>query len=376
MSAESWAVVAGGAGREQTQRDNETAFRRWTIRPRMLRDVSTRDLSIELFGRRLRSPLLLAPVGQQEVAHREADLATARACASEQVPMVISSQASFPMERIAAAIGDTPHWFQLYWSKSDALVASFVRRAEACGCSAIVVTADTPLLGWRGRDLDLAYLTFALGMGIAQYTSDAEFAKLLKTFVPRPGPGIGLLFEGLRRQPLKLLRLLASPRRRAAAGLFLDTYSNPAVTWSRLPFLRELTKLPILVKGITHAADARLAIESGVDGIIVSNHGGRQVDGAIAALDALQQIVAEVDETLPVLFDSGIRSGADIFKALALGAKAALIGRPFVYGLAIDGEAGVRAVIANLLAELDLTMGLCGCSNVSDIGRDSVTQIP
>ncbi len=359
MSAESWAVVAGGAGREHTQRDNEAAFRRWAIRPRMLRDVSTRDLSIELFGRRLPSPLLLAPVGQQEVAHRAADLATARACAREQVPMVISSQASFPMERIAAAI-----------------VASFVRRAEACGCSAIVVTADTPLLGWRGRDLDLAYLTFALGMGIAQYTSDPEFAKLLKTFVPRPGPGIGLLFEGLRRQPLKLLRLLASPRRRAAAGLFLETYSNPAITWSRLPFLRELTKLPILVKGITHAADARLAIESGVDGIIVSNHGGRQVDGAIAALDALPEIVAEVGGTLPVLFDSGIRSGADVFKALALGAKAVLIGRPFVYGLAIDGEAGVRAVISNMLAELDLTMGLCGCSTVSEIGRESLTHMP
>jgi len=244
MSEQAFAYVAGGAGREATMAANLAAFDRRRIVPRMLRDVGARDLSVTLFGRRLAAPVLAAPIGVQELAHEDADLATARACASAGVPMIISNQASHPMEAIAAAMGDAPRWFQLYWGKSDALVASLVRRAEACGCEAIVVTLDTALLGWRTRDLDLGYLPFLEGKGIAQYTSDPVFQAML-------GGGNPSL-------------------------VFMATYSNPAITWERLAFLREQTRLPILLKGINHPDDALLAIRHGMDGIIVSNHGGRR----------------------------------------------------------------------------------------------------
>ena len=340
MTPEAFAYIAGGAGREATAAANLAEFDRHPIVPRMLRDVGTRDLSVELLGRTRPHPLLAAPIGVQEMAHAEGDLATARACAAQGVPLVISNQASHPMEAIAAEMGAAERWFQLYWGKSDALVASLVRRAEACGCTALVVTLDTALLGWRCRDLDLGYLPFLEAKGIAQYTSDPVFQAML---------------GGQSSDP------------HAASLLFMTTYSNPTITWERLAFLRQHTRLPILLKGINHPADARMAIEHGMDGVIVSNHGGRQIDGARAALAALPAVAAEVAGRVPVLFDSGIRGGADIFKALALGARAVLVGRPYVYGLAIDGEAGVSAVLRNMLAELDLTMGLSGCRSVSDI---------
>jgi lactate 2-monooxygenase len=349
LTPEAYAYIACGAGFEHTVDENSAAFDRWRIVPRMLRDVSSRDLSIELFGRKLNTPLLVAPIGVQELAHMDADLATAKAAAAERVPMIFSNQASVPMETMASAMGEQPRWFQLYWSKSDELVASLVSRAEACGCDAIVVTLDTTLLGWRTRDLDYAYLPFLRGMGIAQYTSDPVFRAMLK------------------KPPEEDIQ--------SAATLFTTIYSNPAITWEKLKFLREHTTKPILLKGINHPDDARQALNHGVDGIIVSNHGGRQVDGARAALDSLDEIAQALGGRVPLLFDSGIRGGAGIFKALALGATAVCVGRPYVYGLALAGEAGVRAVLSNMIADFDLTMATAGCASIDEINRDMLVRV-
>ena len=342
----------------------------------MMRDVSERDLSIELFGRRLPTPFLTAPIGVLELAHRDADVAVAKAAASEGVPMIFSNQASRSMEDCAAVMGDAPRWFQLYWSTSNELVASFVSRAEACGCDAIVVTLDTTMLGWRCRDLDLAYLPFAVGKGIAQYTSDPVFRSLLKPGKLEGGKptlkGVRSMLEVNDAYPGGVFKNMRSGMAIAAVRTFLSIYSRPSLTWDDLPFLRERTKLPILLKGIQHPEDARLAVEHGVDGIVVSTHGGRQVDGALGSLDSLPRVVAAVDGRIPVLLDSGIRGGADVFKALALGARAVLIGRPYVYGLALAGEEGVRSVLKNFAADLDLTMGLSGCRSIAEIGADNL----
>jgi lactate 2-monooxygenase len=383
MSKEAFAYVAGGAGNEDTVAVNRAGFRRWRIVPRMLRDVSVRDTSVELFGERLPGPLLLAPVGVLELAHRDADRAVAAAARTEGVPMVFSNQASAPMESCAEVLGDGRRWFQLYWSRSDELVESFVRRAERCGCSAIVVTLDTTILGWRPRDLAPAYLPFLRGKGIAQYTSDPVFRRLMReqsegepgSPQPRPTPAaLRTLIQLNRRYPGRFLRTLTSGSGRAAVQRFVEIYSRPSLTWDDLPFLRERTELPILLKGILHPDDARQAVEAGMNGVIVSNHGGRQVDGAIATIDALPSVVEAVGDRVPVLLDSGVRGGADAFKALALGAIAVLLGRPYVYGLAIAGERGVREVIRNHLAEFDLTMGLAGCRSTAEIGRDRVVR--
>lgn len=381
MTPEAWAYVAGGAGRESTLDANRAAFERWQIVPRVLRDVERRDLSIELFGRRLPSPLLLCPIGVLEMAHPEADLAVARAAAALGVPYVFSNQASVPMERCAAAMGEAPHWFQLYWGRSNELVASFVRRAEACGCSAIVLTLDTTMLGWRPRDLDLGSLPFMQGQGIAQYTSDPVFrAELGRTPRPtsEPKPPLSLqtittLLTQKANFPGGLLRNLTSGKPRAAVRQFMTTYSRPSLQWDDLKFLREHTKLPVLLKGVLHPDDAKKAVELGLDGLVVSNHGGRQVDGEIASLDALPAVAEAVNGRIPVLFDSGVRGGADVFKALALGATAVCLGRPYVYGLALAGQRGVEEVIGNVLAEFDLTLGLAGCASVREIGRAALT---
>lgn len=408
MSPEARAYVAGGAGREGTMDGNRVAFDRWRIVPRVLRDVGRRDLSVELFGRKLPSPLLLSPVGVLEMAHRDADLAVARGAAGLGVPFIFSNQASVPMEECAAAMDTAPRWFQLYWSRSNDVVASFVRRAEACGCDAIVLTLDTTMLGWRPRDLDLGSLPFLRGQGIAQYTSDPVFRAELKVeaggasgrageYAPgtarstpadgaSSGPGsprstdkpplnLSTILAALEQKanfPGGLWRNLTSGEARAAVQRFAATYSRPSLQWDDLKFLREHTRLPILLKGILHPDDARKAIEAGMDGLIVSNHGGRQIDGEIASLDALPGVVEAVQGKVPVLFDSGVRGGADVFKALALGADAVCLGRPYVYGLALAGQRGVEEVIGNVLAEFDLTMGLAGCTSVRGIGREAV----
>lgn len=344
MSREAWAYTAGGAGLETGMAANRAAFDRVRIAQRMLGGAGVRDLHVELFGGRVAAPLFTSPIGVLEMMHPDADLAVARAMTRLDLPMIVSSQASTPMEKIAEANADGPRFFQLYWGKSDALAESFVKRAEACGCRAIFITLDTTLLGWRPRDLDLGFLPFLKALGIAQYTSDPVFRAML------PAPP--------EENPF------------AAAVQFTQIFSDPGLDWARIAKIRAWTKLPIILKGIIRADDAARAVAEGYDGIMVSNHGARQVDGAVGALDALPGVVAAVAGKIPVLFDSGVRCGADVFKALALGAAAVGIGRPHAYGLAIAGEAGVQAVMEYLLAELDFTMGLNGCRTPADIGRD------
>ena len=375
MTAEAFAYVAGGAGLESTMQANRSGFGQHRIVPRMLRNVEQRDLGIDLFGQPSPTPFFLAPIGVLEMAHPTADLAVARAAANYDVPYVFSNQASVPMEHCATAMGSVPHFFQLYWSRSDDLVASFLRRAEACGCTGIVVTLDTTMLGWRVRDLDLASLPFLQGKGIAQYTSDPVFQRLLlepDTAAVAPKPkvtpnAIATLLGANRRHPGSLWRNLRSGRGLKAVRTFTNIYSRPNITWADLPFLRQHTRLPIILKGILHPDDARQALDCGVDGIYVSNHGGRQVDGAIGAIEALPGVARAVAGKVPVLFDSGVRGGADAFKALALGATAVGIGRPYCYALALNGQAGVEELLSNWLADFELTMGLAGCKNVAEV---------
>ncbi|MGY1709446.1 alpha-hydroxy-acid oxidizing protein [Geodermatophilus sp. SYSU D00758] len=399
LTPRAYAYVAGGAGEETTQRANRTAFDRWAVVPRVLRDVSSRDTSVELFGRRLPAPVLLGPVGALELVHREADLAVARAAAGLGVPMVFSNQASVPMETCAGAMGDAPRWSQLYWSTSDELVESLVSRAEACGCEALVVTLDTTMLGWRPRDLDLGHLPFALGKGIAQYTSDPVFRRLVEERVaaaageaapapveagdaaardrqPRPTVAAVRALVGMARAwPGPLRENLRSPLPRAAVETFLRIYSRPSITWADLAWLRARTRLPIVLKGVLHPDDARRALDEGVDGVVVSTHGGRQVDRSISALDALPDVVATVGDRAPVLLDSGVRSGADVFTAVALGARAVLLGRPWVWGLGLAGEEGVRQVVSDVLGEFDLTLGLTGHTGVDQLSAEVLRRV-
>ncbi|WP_222192739.1 alpha-hydroxy-acid oxidizing protein [Modestobacter italicus] len=387
LDARAYGYVAGGAGDEATQRADRTAFDHWSVVPRVLRDVSARDTSVELFGRRLPAPVLLGPVGALELVHPEADLAVARAAAAVGVPMIFSNQASVPMETTAAAMGEAPRWMQLYWSTSDELVESLLGRAEATGCDAVVVTLDTTMLGWRPRDLDLGHLPFALGKGIAQYTSDPVFRRLVEQRAaaagaprdpqPRPNLAAVLALVGMARAwPGPLVENLRSPLPRAAVETFLSIYSRPSITWDDLAWLRERTRLPIVLKGVLHPDDARRAVDEGVDGLVVSTHGGRQVDRSIAALDALPDVVEAVADRVPVLFDSGVRSGADVLVAVALGARAVLLGRPYAWGLGVAGEDGVRQVVEDVLGEFDLTLGLTGHTAVHQLSREVLRRRP
>jgi lactate 2-monooxygenase len=382
MSAEAWAYIDGGAGNEESIATNASAFSRLAIRPHMMRPNETADFSTSLFGLSLNFPVLLAPIGALDLICRDADRIVARACQDTGTPFIFSNQAGTPMEVCAADMGDTPHWFQLYWSRSDDLVLSLVRRAEACGCRAIVLTVDTTLLGWRSRDLTLGYLPFLRGMGMAQYTSDPVFRDLLHkgeglsaSGAPRPAINLTTIANLLRlkaRYPGGFWKNLRSSEPLAAVQLFTSIYSNPALSWEKVSWLREQTRLPILIKGILRADDARQAAASGAHGLIISNHGGRQVDGAWPTILALQEIRKALPKPFPILLDSGIRSGCDCFKAIALGADAVLLGRPYVYGLAIAGQRGVRDVIRNLLNDFELTARLAGCGNLSEVNDDMI----
>ena len=343
LSPQAYDYIAGSASGERTARANLAALDRWRIVPRMLRDVSQRDLAVELFGSTLPAPLVLGPVGVQNIIHPEAEVAVGRAAASLGVPFVLSTVSSRSIEEVAQAMTAAPRWFQLYWGKDHELTASLLQRSEKSGYTALVVTLDTAMLGWRERDLQHPYLPFLLGHGLANYFTDPVFCSRL----PQPP----------QADPASAIRLWA------------QLFSNTALTWADLAWLRQQTRMPILLKGILHPDDARQALDHAVDGIVVSNHGGRQVDGAIAALDALPAIAGVIGNRIPVLFDSGIRYGADAIKALALGARAVLLGRLYVWGLAIAGEQGVRDVVQNFLADLDLTMGLSGFRSVKELDK-------
>jgi lactate 2-monooxygenase len=336
-----YGYIAGGAGAEATMRANLEAFERRRLQPRMLGGHVEREIAVEVLGTRSPYPFLLAPIGVLGIAHPDGELAPARAAAAARVPFVLSTAASHSIEEVAEAAGEAPRWFQLYWVSNRDVVASLVRRAEAAGYGAIVVTLDTLVLGWRPRDLRHAYLPFRDGEGIAQFTSDPVFR--------------GLLAVPPEEDPL------------VAAGTMLGMFQNLALRWDDLAYLRELTSLPLLVKGVLTSEDAGRALAAGVDGIIVSNHGGRQVDGAVASLDALVEVRAAVGPEATVLVDGGVRGGADVVKAVALGANAVLVGRPYVYALAVAGEAGVAALLQQLAAETDLTLALLGAGSIAEL---------
>jgi len=354
LSEEAFAYVAGGAGSESTVAANDRAFDAWQIVPRIMRDISERDLSVDLFGREYPAPVMLAPIGVQSILHEEAELAVARAASEFGVPMICSSVSSYSMEAVSDELGESPGWFQLYWSSDRDVAASFLERAEAAGYEAVVVTLDTPKMGWRERDIELGYLPFLEAQGLKNYFEDPAFRE----------------------------RLEVDPRddEEAAIASWQACFGDASLTWDDLEWLQAQTDLPIVVKGVLHPDDAREAVERGVDGMVVSNHGGRQVDGAIPALEALPDVVDAVadataaDRDVPVLFDSGIRRGSDVIWAIALGADAVLLGRPYALGLGIGGEDGVSAVLENLLADLDLTVGLSGCASLDEIDRSTIRR--
>ena len=350
MTPRAFDYVAGAAGSGDSASENLAAFRRWRIVPRMLTDVSAPSYASTVLGTRLTAPFLLAPVGVLAIAHPGAEPAVARAAASADVPMILSTAASTAMEDVAAASGDGQRWYQLYWPKDRAFAASLLSRAAAAGFSVLVVTLDTRTLAWRPRDLDNGYLPFLHGIGIQNYISDPVFQAGLASPVD-VDPG-------------------------AAVLRYTEVFGDLSLTWDDLPFLREHWHGPIVLKGVLSAADALRAADAGMDGVIVSNHGGRQVDGAIAALDALPAVAAAVGSRLSVLFDSGVRTGADMVKALALGAQAVLIGRPYVYGLGLGGEEGVRHVLRALRNEFELTMRLAGVPSLAELGPDLLQRGP
>ena len=341
--------VSAGAGSEDTMRENLEAFRRWRIVPKMLTNVETRDLSTSVLGTAMPAPVMLAPIGGiQSLLHEDGEVAVARVAAELGVPMVLSTVSSKTLEEVAETLGDVPRWFQLYWPNDDAFTKSLLQRAEDAGYRAIVVTLDTRILAWRPRDLRNAYLPFFRGDSIANYLSDPVFR------------------AGLEKPPEEDMQ--------AAVFKWMSTFAYASTTWESLQFLRDTTELPIVLKGIVHPEDASRAVEAGVDGIIVSNHGGRQVDGSIATLDALTVLKQAVPEDFPVLLDSGIRTGADVFKALALGASAVLLGRPYIWALGVGGEDGVRQLLRGFLADVDLTLALGGYSSFDEVDKGALTH--
>ncbi|MFJ7934665.1 alpha-hydroxy-acid oxidizing protein [Sporosarcina sp. NPDC096371] len=348
LRKEAFDYIARGAGVEATMQENRHAFDKWKIRPRVLRDVSKQDLTVSLFGKTMKTPILLAPIGVQRIAHPNGELASAKAAGNLEVPYIVSSAASYSMEEIAQVLENNTRWFQLYCSLEDSVTESLVKRAEANGYSAIVITVDTPVLGIREADRRNSYSPLSEGNGCGNYLSDPAFCSLLEKS-PTEDP-------------------------EAAYKKQIDIIDRPGLHWDELQKIRSYTTLPILLKGILHPDDAQLALEHNIDGIIVSNHGGRQLDHCISSLDALPDICHVVKGRIPILFDSGIRSGVDVFKALALGANAVLLGRPYIYGLAVDGETGVNRIIEDILHELDVTMALAGVRTIHEIHSNLLVQ--
>ncbi|KAF2447040.1 FMN-dependent alpha-hydroxy acid dehydrogenase [Karstenula rhodostoma CBS 690.94] len=379
--------IHGSASSESTYAANLSAFERYRLRPWMLVQATHRDLSVELFGQRYKSPIFAAPIGVQEIAHRDAEEATARACASIHVPMILSTAATRSIEQVAKANGDGDRWFQLYWPvpQAEEFTASLLSRAKSNGFKVLVVTLDTFMLGWRPRDLDESYLPFAYGQGCQNGFSDPAFQRMyerLQAEDTRSATEKMSEIWSILKRPGSLTgaaKIFANAATMKKAQMFMSlTASGAYRDWSHLSSLRKHWDGPIVLKGIQTLEDAHRAIEYGMDGIIVSNHGGRQLDGAIASLDALAEIGGDekiISSGLTILFDSGIRTGSDVLKAIALGAKAVLIGRPYIYGLAMGGEAGVKHVLSCLLADTDNSLANLGKTSLSQISRDDLRVI-
>jgi isopentenyl diphosphate isomerase/L-lactate dehydrogenase-like FMN-dependent dehydrogenase len=348
LSEDAFGYVAGGAADGQTIDANELGFERWHIVPRVLGDVNSCRLGVKILGHSLKSPIMLAPIGAQGIVHSEGEVASGKAAASMSMPFVLSTVSSLTLEAVAEGMGPMPRWFQLYWGSRRDIVISMIERAERSGYSALVLTVDAKAMGWRNVDLRNGFLPFFHGHGTANYFTDPAFCRTLA----RP-PG-------------------EDPR--AALEQFAEEFGNLALSWTDVEWLREQTNLPIVIKGVLHPDDARKAVDHGAAAVIVSNHGGRQVDGCIPAITALPDVTAAIDEEIPVLFDSGIRRASHVIKAMALGAEAVLLGRPYIYGLALDGERGVREVLVNLLAELDLTMRLSGFTSIGDLTSQALQE--
>ncbi|SMD31224.1 alpha-hydroxy-acid oxidizing protein [Picrophilus oshimae] len=340
-----WGYLEGSAGSNDTEKNNERSFLKYRIRPRYLRDVSNIDMSIRLFGKRFETPFILGPIGVTSIIHNDGDIAIAKAAENLGMPFALSTVSSYSIEDVAKAAPNAERWFQLYPGRDKNIMKSMIRRAEKSGYSAIIVTVDTTMLGWRETDLKNAYLPFLLGYGIANYITDPEFNA----------------------------RLDKSPEEdmKAAIEEFLSIYVNPGFTWDDFSEIRSWTRLPLIIKGITHIDDVKKAFDYNADAVVISNHGGRQVDGAISSIDALHELsLNDINGT--ILFDSGIRHAADAFKAIALGASAVLIGRPYIYALAVAGQAGIERYMDQLRSEFNLEMALSGYGSLSELNRETI----
>ena len=341
--------VAGGCGDEHTQDSNSSAFHHWGMVPRMMVDCSERDLSIELFGHTYPTPLFMAPVGLNGDAtqDKDGDMAAARASAETGIPFCASTLANHPMEEVKEACGDTPAFFQLYTPKHKGLAESLIARAEAAGYSALVVTLDTWVTGWRPRDLNASNFPQLRGRVLQNYFTDPVFRSLLEKS-PEEDP-------------------------KAAIFTWAATFGQ-VLTWEDMKWFKSVTKLPIVLKGICHPDDARRAVDCGADAVYCSNHGGRQANGGISTIDMLEDVVKASGDT-PVLFDSGVRSGSDAVKALALGATAVGVGRPYTYGLALGGDRGAAFVLQSILAEADLLMAVNGYPTLEAVREAGAKRI-
>ncbi|KAI2787202.1 putative lactate 2-monooxygenase [Penicillium oxalicum] len=354
LGERSFNYVAGGAGEKATMDSNRLAFRQWKLLPRMLRNMDEQDVSVELFGRKYKNPLLMAPIGVQGIFHEDKEAGLAQVCEEVGVPYIMSTASTSTIEEVAAASNDGDRWYQLYWPHDDDVTISLLSRAQAAGFSVLVVTLDTWSLGWRPADLDNGYVPFIKGVGCQVGFSDPVFRAK---------------FEDANG--CKIEDDIVS----ASRAWLSHIASGRAHTWEELALLRKHWAGPIVLKGIQHVDDAKKALEYGCNGIVVSNHGGRQVDGAIGSLDVLPEIVDAVGDQMTVLFDSGVRTGVDVIKALALGAKAVLVGRPVIYGLGIGGRDGAKQVFKGLLADFWQSMGLAGIRTVADCNRTVIRKV-
>lgn len=345
LEAGPFGYIRSSAGGEETYRKNTDSFAKYSIVPRFLTDVSTLNTEVTILGRTYPHPLFIAPVGVNKIAHEDGEIAVAKAAAKYEVPYIQSTVSSYSIEEIAAATEGSSKWFQLYWSQNKEISFSMVKRAEVAGYEAIVLTVDTVMLGWREEDIRNQFSPLKRGFGQGNYSSDPVF-----------------------------MAALPDPSQESIINSMIENVYHPTLNWDNITELREHTSLPILLKGILHPDDALLAIERGIDGIIVSNHGGRQLDGIIASIDALPAIVEAVDNRIPILFDSGVRRGSDVVKALALGATAVCIGRPFVWGLATGGQKGVERVLENLLQETKVSMSLSGTRNLKELRNTKIVR--